>query len=314
MTVDEAIRTLAETEDGVLPVDAMNWALDHWEEAGPRLIELLERHADGGDLSRDTEKALFLAIHLMGEKMETRAFPGLCRLLWAHDTESLLGDAITETLGQILISTFDGDPAPLKAVIEDADVDDFVRDAALDALAWHCRMGAISDEEMRAYLQHLYEYMQPRDENAAWLGWVTAVSSLGYEDLAPQAEQLIDDFFVPAGIMEVSDFRDDLRRTLDDPDRMAGFIANRQGPFVDAVGTLSTWHGFSEEFRADRARRAAAESEIEDFDDPLIPRGWPSVIYGEPAVNPMRDVGRNDPCPCGSGKKYKKCCLGKDAG
>ncbi len=24
-------------------------------------------------------------------------------------------------------------------------------------------------------------------------------------------------------------------------------------------------------------------------------------------------IGRNDPCPCGSGKKYKRCCLGKDA-
>ena len=23
-------------------------------------------------------------------------------------------------------------------------------------------------------------------------------------------------------------------------------------------------------------------------------------------------VNRNDPCPCGSGKKYKKCCLAKD--
>jgi hypothetical protein len=22
--------------------------------------------------------------------------------------------------------------------------------------------------------------------------------------------------------------------------------------------------------------------------------------------------GRNDPCPCGSGKKYKQCCLAKD--
>lgn len=22
----------------------------------------------------------------------------------------------------------------------------------------------------------------------------------------------------------------------------------------------------------------------------------------------MKEVGRNDPCPCGSGKKYKKCC------
>jgi hypothetical protein len=25
------------------------------------------------------------------------------------------------------------------------------------------------------------------------------------------------------------------------------------------------------------------------------------------------EVGRNDPCPCGSGKKYKRCCLGSEA-
>ena len=24
-------------------------------------------------------------------------------------------------------------------------------------------------------------------------------------------------------------------------------------------------------------------------------------------------VGRNDPCPCGSGRKYKHCCLAKSA-
>ena len=24
-------------------------------------------------------------------------------------------------------------------------------------------------------------------------------------------------------------------------------------------------------------------------------------------------TGRNDPCPCGSGKKYKKCCLKKES-
>jgi hypothetical protein len=27
----------------------------------------------------------------------------------------------------------------------------------------------------------------------------------------------------------------------------------------------------------------------------------------------MKKVGRNDPCPCGSGKKYKHCCLGRTA-
>ena len=27
-----------------------------------------------------------------------------------------------------------------------------------------------------------------------------------------------------------------------------------------------------------------------------------------PYSNPNKNIGRNDPCPCGSGKKYKKCC------
>jgi uncharacterized protein len=35
----------------------------------------------------------------------------------------------------------------------------------------------------------------------------------------------------------------------------------------------------------------------------------PSAHTGEPRRNAPK-VGRNDPCPCGSGKKYKKCCGG----
>ncbi len=31
----------------------------------------------------------------------------------------------------------------------------------------------------------------------------------------------------------------------------------------------------------------------------------------KPFVNKSPSVGRNDPCPCGSGKKFKKCCDGK---
>ena len=33
--------------------------------------------------------------------------------------------------------------------------------------------------------------------------------------------------------------------------------------------------------------------------------------WSEPYVKEGEDTGRNDPCPCGSGKKYKKCCLNK---
>ena len=36
---------------------------------------------------------------------------------------------------------------------------------------------------------------------------------------------------------------------------------------------------------------------------PLLPPGVPPA----PASNPYAGIGRNDPCPCGSGKKFKKC-------
>src|SRR5947209_15466538 len=33
----------------------------------------------------------------------------------------------------------------------------------------------------------------------------------------------------------------------------------------------------------------------------------------EPVRNLGKKVGRNDPCPCGSGKKFKACCMGKQS-
>ena len=35
------------------------------------------------------------------------------------------------------------------------------------------------------------------------------------------------------------------------------------------------------------------------------------LMYEPPPQSPFKQkkIGRNDPCPCGSGKKYKKCCL-----
>jgi preprotein translocase subunit SecA len=36
--------------------------------------------------------------------------------------------------------------------------------------------------------------------------------------------------------------------------------------------------------------------------------GSQKASQAQPYQNPETKVGRNDPCPCGSGKKYKKCC------
>jgi preprotein translocase subunit SecA len=46
---------------------------------------------------------------------------------------------------------------------------------------------------------------------------------------------------------------------------------------------------------------------------PRPPAGAPRAAHPTPRTASGEKVGRNDPCPCGSGKKYKKCCYLKGA-
>ncbi len=48
-----------------------------------------------------------------------------------------------------------------------------------------------------------------------------------------------------------------------------------------------------------------------DFED--FPNSGFGYQYHETYQRDTPKIGRNDPCPCGSGKKYKKCCLGKES-
>jgi len=68
------------------------------------------------------------------------------------------------------------------------------------------------------------------------------------------------------------------------------------------------WKFYRPQEIAERQRRwaeeAAAEEENLDDDDLVEP--------GLPFVREAPKVGRNDPCPCGSAKKYKKCCMVKE--
>jgi uncharacterized protein len=66
------------------------------------------------------------------------------------------------------------------------------------------------------------------------------------------------------------------------------------------AGAARTYRHFAEARRenADALYDDALEDEELDVDD----------YYPETYVRPEPKVGRNEPCPCGSGKKYKKCC------
>ena len=62
------------------------------------------------------------------------------------------------------------------------------------------------------------------------------------------------------------------------------------------------------------------DEELEDLAPDLIPYAVQTLHAtgraqanrtAKPATASHRKVGRNDPCPCGSGKKFKRCCLNR---
>ena len=65
-------------------------------------------------------------------------------------------------------------------------------------------------------------------------------------------------------------------------------------------------NGLEDDFNEDEADDDEYGDDAEDGEEPE------ASDEDEPQLNPIRDtaphIGRNDPCPCGSGKKYKKCC------
>jgi len=94
--------------------------------------------------------------------------------------------------------------------------------------------------------------------------------------------------------------------------------------YLDGDPNIAKIYVCSEDFRTQMDHRAtwlqkqlgkpmaAGQSAIvvddHDPDEPYIPPPPPPPI-DQPIVRDEPRIGRNDPCPCGSGKKYKKCCM-----
>jgi len=72
----------------------------------------------------------------------------------------------------------------------------------------------------------------------------------------------------------------------------------------------SVWHVTSATHEtAPRALPQPAEDSIRGQQDAAIASSGKEGKKKEPIRNRQAKVGRNDPCPCGSGKKYKNCCM-----
>lgn len=286
MTPDEILAELSKPFG--FPRAALEAARGMQDALVPQLVEMLERMSDE---NRSEEGPIFYGVHLLGEWRATAAYRPICRIL-GGDADLLdlyLGEAITETIPSIVFAVFDGDAQPMLDVIANENADEFARDALIEVLVALVLDGRLDRAWMKDWLVAADRDLRPRSECQVWYGWQEAIAALGFDDLAPIVRLAFEDGRIASFMGSFRHFQSDLADTLSGGGTAARKIAQRCAPFDNTVALIENW-----EFARVAEGRATP------------PRLPPPRAKPNPAK-----AGRNDPCPCGSGLKFKKCCLGK---
>jgi hypothetical protein len=293
--IDEILDFIAKSD--VKPVGHLRLAIARAADAAPRILAILEDAAEGLWLAPEDRTLLFYGLHVLGAAREPRACPPLLQLLRLpdEDLEPLLGDALTITLPHIMAGVFDGDTGPLFSAIADRTLDPFVRMALFGSLAFLTWDGRIDAEETRRFLVRFDDDRLGDDDDGdglVWDAWQNAIAILGWRDLTPRVEAAYADERIWSDISTLEDYLEDLARAEAEPRSYQRLVDAHLGYIDDIEEALSWASDSSDEFDPN-----------EDLDYAS------SYAPALPVSNPYRHVGRNDPCPCGSGKKAKKCCL-----
>jgi hypothetical protein len=286
-----------------LPESALRAASAERQLLVPEFLRLVERFA-AGEADGESE-GLLLVFHLLGEWRETSAYRPLVAFL-RRPSEALdvaIGDAITTTSHRVIASVFDGDPQPLFDLILDPSADEFVRAGMCEALAMLAVRGAMPRGDAARFLDEAQLSLEREPGCFVWSGWQSAVAMLGLSVMASRVKEAFDRGMIDSSWLAYADFEEDLAYALAHPDAPHPKWETEYAPFADTIAELSRWYGFSDQYFADRRR----------FDRYAARQKKPARLItsrSAPLVNPARSVGRNDSCPCGSGLKYKRCCLG----
>jgi hypothetical protein len=282
------------TEDR-LPVVALGMCLLRMEEAGPALRAILERAAAGGELSKEEGRLLFRGMYILGGARDTASFRLMLGLLNRPETklDELVGDQLWDGFARIIIGMFDGNVDALFELILDRSVDSLVRAEMLGAAAFLTWNGSIPRERTEQLLADFFEKNLAEPTDSAWDGWIHAIAFLGLRDLLPLVQRAWKEERLAEWILTPGEFDDLLSEAESKPDDATRFEDHGLGYIEDVMVALEEVDYLrSDEF-----------AETKEDDDAWA---WTPM---EPVRNPWRHVGRNDPCPCGSGKKAKKCCL-----
>jgi len=284
MELHEILAQFREIEDEQpFPWEAVTQAVREREAITPFLLQALDDAYDHAQehYDQETDTGLsFYSMYLLAQFREQRAFPKLLRLMTLREEllDYIFGDILTEDLSSLLYSTYNGDLDAVKRIVEDDSLVSDCRACAAMLFPVLYREGKLSREALVAYLREQMSRAGTDDEPLA-------------NTLAEIAEAL-----------HLFELTEDVR-DLFEQDKMDVMYSG------DFANNLDYFYKYDQDF-------PPMPHIVEDAGQEMS--SWP-MFYSkereELSLSELRErlkTGRNALCPCGSGKKYKKCCLHKD--
>ncbi len=240
------------------------------------------------DFKDDAElRKLFATIMLLAFNQDKSSFGDIYRIARNSDFIATLptGHWFFREFHRIIGSLSVSDDLPMIGdMILDPNVNSTIREQALLTFHFLLLEEIVPEKDLiEEYRQLLERGLPPDDDWKLWMALVVNASVIGGAKLKPYVIDILDN-----GVM------------------------GEQTSFVRKAVT-GLFGGGSHRFREMLKKEHKGlftnpQEEVEALLAEPVEETGEMPERGKPIVREDPKIGRNDPCPCGSGKKYKKCC------
>jgi len=286
----EDLLDLVEYNEGIFPEALLREIILRREQAIPLLLQILSDVRDNPEeyIEDPNYIAHIYAVYLLAQFRAEEAYPIMIDIMSLPDDLAyiLFDDAVIGDGARLLASVCGGDTSLIKQLAEDANVDLFMRGGAIDALGILFLHGLIDRNEVLEYYRKLLHEGSIRDNPEMLAFLASACCDINAQELYEELKECFDKELVDESIIDFRDLQESLRPGTDKVQK--NYADDIHHSFIDdTIAELKSWACFN---------RSENERKNRFISDVMIP-----------VIKPKK-IGRNEPCPCGSGKKFKKCC------
>ncbi|MBV8278479.1 MAG: DUF1186 domain-containing protein [Verrucomicrobia bacterium] len=278
-----------------LPVEALKAANSNRARLAPLLIQELQKFSADYQRCDPNDCLAMIAIYLLAEWEECDAFETVLECFALDDRYGgyELGDLITEDGPAILAALCRGDLDALERFTERKDISGWARGAAFKAMVVLVLWGKVPRENVVTRFAWIFRRKPfSREDKITWTELADAAFELHPAELMDEIRPLFRQGIVDPVATTLDEFEREAKR-----DRATCLRRNseRFRPITDTARSISCWGQWND------------PSAKRNFD--TAHASYPQEkLSAVPTRSTAKKVGRNDPCPCGSGKKYKQCC------